>query len=385
VEVHPVPKNVLTVEFKLFGSLTVKQFVRILIPCLLGVLLFVSPLPKLISIPLGIAGVVLGVMSALAEGFISKFWGFVKAIFVSPRYVWKKEDKVPEVLARSKVEDAKQKAKQKGGQTDPETAEVNLSLERLLEMRNVMRSAKEGKVVQDDSELFNTQSEVDNFTRTYMQAFGESFAAASPAARQNRPAPAAMSQTMAGAPSAGGEVINLGGEQVAQMNKVNNSSARQGFVATQQEMDDAVRHQGPPADLQAEVAGLQAELSQLNKGGGDPAQIQERKQEIMSRIDQLYTFVRPLPRVEAQANRQIYGVVVAKDGVPLAGAAVNLLDIHNQILAQTTTSADGKFSMDIANQPGEYVVDIQANSFKFPHFKLKLEQGKLPAYKFRAA
>jgi hypothetical protein len=68
----PVPKNVLDVEFKLFGALTVKQFFKVLAGCVGGVLFFLLPVNILIRIPLMAGSVILGVGAALLPGLRSR-------------------------------------------------------------------------------------------------------------------------------------------------------------------------------------------------------------------------------------------------------------------------------------------------------------------------
>lgn len=115
---HPVPQNVIEVEFKLFGSFTLKQFGKILFGSLGAIALFPTPLPFYVKFPLMFLSIALGVGTAL-NPFLGKWLkNYVKAMIVSPRYVWIKKVSTPESLRTKSPEQVaadQARAKQSSG------------------------------------------------------------------------------------------------------------------------------------------------------------------------------------------------------------------------------------------------------------------------------
>jgi hypothetical protein len=108
MEPHPVPQNILDIEFKLFGAFTLSQFGKILIGCMGGVaIFFLLNINPLVKIPLILISVGTGVLMAIIPNFGTWLGGFIKALFISPRYVWVKETSTPELLQRKKISDPK--------------------------------------------------------------------------------------------------------------------------------------------------------------------------------------------------------------------------------------------------------------------------------------
>lgn len=103
MEQHPVPQHIASFEFKLFGNLTVRQFVTLAIPMGFAAAIFFSALPALVRIPLsGIFGL-LGLFASLVpiNGRPLDKWlvSFIKAVLAPTQRVWVKESKIPEFLS----------------------------------------------------------------------------------------------------------------------------------------------------------------------------------------------------------------------------------------------------------------------------------------------
>jgi len=99
---HPVPQNVMDVEFKLIGSLTLRQFLFIFVAALFSFLLFKSVRP----IPLNILAALLAFGSGAAIAFVPleerglDQWviSFITAIISPTQRVWKKMPSPPTYL-----------------------------------------------------------------------------------------------------------------------------------------------------------------------------------------------------------------------------------------------------------------------------------------------
>jgi len=102
MEQHPVPQHIASFEFKLFGNLTVRQFVTLAIPMGIAALIFFSNLLTIIRLPLALIFGLLGLFAALVpvggRPFDKWVVAFIKAILSPTQRVWIKEQKLPEFL-----------------------------------------------------------------------------------------------------------------------------------------------------------------------------------------------------------------------------------------------------------------------------------------------
>lgn len=99
---HPVPQNIASFQFKLFGNLTVRQFFILLVPLSLALVIYFSPLPPIVRIPLaviiGILGFVIAVVPFNGMPFDKWSVAFIRAITSPTQRIWIKEKKMPEFL-----------------------------------------------------------------------------------------------------------------------------------------------------------------------------------------------------------------------------------------------------------------------------------------------
>lgn len=102
MEQHPVPQHIASFEFKLFGNLTVRQFMTLAIPMTLAGAIFFSGLPAVFRIPVA---AVIGIMALVAA--LVPFNGrpldkwlviFIKALASPTQRVWVKEAQIPDFL-----------------------------------------------------------------------------------------------------------------------------------------------------------------------------------------------------------------------------------------------------------------------------------------------
>ncbi|MBD3280228.1 hypothetical protein GF389_01760 [Candidatus Dojkabacteria bacterium] len=102
---HAIPQNIMDVEFKLFGSLTIRQFFSLSGGILIAVIIYFLGLPWIVGWPLmGISliiGFSLTFITINGQPFSKWFSNYIRAMFSSQRYVWKKQPKTPKVLKPS--------------------------------------------------------------------------------------------------------------------------------------------------------------------------------------------------------------------------------------------------------------------------------------------
>lgn len=105
MEKHAIPQNIMDVEFKLFGSLTVKQFISLATGILIGVSIYFIKLPIIVGWPLIAFSVIIGFSMAFmtinGQPFGRWFTNFMIALVSSQKYVWKKAPKTPKALKTS--------------------------------------------------------------------------------------------------------------------------------------------------------------------------------------------------------------------------------------------------------------------------------------------
>lgn len=97
---HPIPQNVLGVEFKLVGDLTLRQFLYVAVSVILAYLSYSSALPAIVSYPLAVTIASLGLAIAFlpVQGlpFDKWFFHFIKALTSPTQMVWRKSTNPPE-------------------------------------------------------------------------------------------------------------------------------------------------------------------------------------------------------------------------------------------------------------------------------------------------
>ncbi|MBU4381253.1 PrgI family protein [Candidatus Parcubacteria bacterium] len=96
---HPVPQNIMSVEFKLIGDMTVRQFFYVAAGAILGILFFKSGLPFLIKWPFtllfSLGGAALAFVPLQERGLDVWFKSFIRVFGVPTQMVWKKDPTPP--------------------------------------------------------------------------------------------------------------------------------------------------------------------------------------------------------------------------------------------------------------------------------------------------
>ncbi|KXK26214.1 MAG: PrgI family protein [candidate division WS6 bacterium OLB20] len=107
MERHSVPQNIMDVEFKLFGSFTIKQFAYLAAGIVVALLIFFTPLPsllKLILVPMSaLTGIFLGLVRINGQPSTTFVANFIVALFSTQTRIWSKEAKTPDILQESKA------------------------------------------------------------------------------------------------------------------------------------------------------------------------------------------------------------------------------------------------------------------------------------------
>ncbi len=103
MEQHPVPQHIAAFEFKLFGNLTARQFITLIFPLSIAVLVYFSGLPTLLRLPLaatiGIVGAFIALVPVGGRPFDKWIFAFIKAVSAPTQRIWIKEKRIPGFLS----------------------------------------------------------------------------------------------------------------------------------------------------------------------------------------------------------------------------------------------------------------------------------------------
>jgi hypothetical protein len=347
MEPHPVPQNFLSTEFKLFGAFTLKQFVRILLGILMAIGIFIININILVKLPLIAAALGIGVMTAIIPGFEKWVFGYIKAIFVSPRYVWQKQKVAPDILfSPAKTKD---ESKDEGLESalDKKMIDINkLPLDKLFGTVKVVDPVTEDTL----------DAPKENVNAIYEDVFGK-------------------------------EVINTNRaipvEKVMQENKPISAPAAK--PAPQKIRLSSVD------DYKREIERLKYELTKF--AGKDPV----HEKQITDQINELFMEVKLIMNDKqfqtsqsihnklsqsAPNGKMIVGIVVTKKDIPVSDAVIDFV-ASDRVVARVGTSAEGKFSISSPLPLGTYDVKISHPTMRFHTYKISIAEGNPTGFKFR--
>jgi hypothetical protein len=347
------------VEFKLFGSFTLNEFMKILVGGLIALGFFLSPLPVLVKIPFMGVSVLTGLALAMVENLGAWLKGFVKALFVSPRYVWVKSSQTPEVL-KSKNPSATKTNQNVTSATKASRMDITeLPLEQLFVSRERVDNTKNQQTINEEDILSPT---VD---RVYEEVFGKDI----------------FKDTTVGVMP---QMVN---------------------VPPQSPVPVTTTQTAPltPINYAEEIEKLKFELSRLSRDEN----YAEKEASIMSRINDLYHAMKvqqnggvevqnhnlnPMtnPQNFLQTKREVvngkivFGIVVGKKDEPLENVNINLINTTTGETFSVTTGRDGKFNTGNPVTNGTYSITLEDSKNKFHTYSIVVGEQNLPAYKFRA-
>jgi hypothetical protein len=342
METMPLPKNVLTFEFKLFGSLSIAQFLRLIGAGIVSLALFVSGLPFLITIPIIAVLLFISGLSVLIPDFSKRVSSFIKYLFASPRYVWQKSNNVPDIF---KVQEAKTGSKSTDKAVKQENTDLaGIDLDRFIASTVV----KEEKDTEDEIADILGENPSTALDDIYQKEFS-------------------------------GDTIQTRSDNSSQVQPVQKQSIQQ--ISSNENSDSSATRND--AELLNELKNQLAQTTDI-----------ERREELIDQIDRMtaqrklnlsqQAAARYTPKQES--IRSLYGIVVDKDDSPLASAKVILQSMDQSEIAASISNREGKFQIDFpANlQSSDYVIQIELQGYKFDKYKIQITEKSLPIYKFRS-
>lgn len=354
MEPIPVPQNIIDAEFKLFGSFTVSQFIKILMGSFAALGIFFIDINLIIKLPLMLLAVGVGFMMAIMPGFPKLFRGFVRSIFISPRYVWVKEGNTPELFDAQIVKKVENDQSVNSAISKRKLDINSLPLQEMFSTRAKL-SVQTHSDAQQQKTVIEPEDKIDVIMGEIFQQPSDNITALASQIKSQQP--------------------------ISNLNQSNNVPKRP-LPTT-------------PEELRAEIKRLKFELSKLARDD----QFKQKEEQIIAQINELYREIKLLvgqpleqknPRVAAQLQemqlninaKEVYGKVVSKRDEPIANANVFFVNEQNQRF-QTSTSNDGKFRTTSKLNPGDYSVYIESPGKRFHTYKIVVGAEGLPGYKFR--
>lgn len=363
-----MPQNIIDVEFKLFGSFTLKQFGKMLIGCLVGVVIYALPLlPIYIKVPLILASVAVGFLTAIVPNFSIWLNGFLKALLISPRYVWIKENTPPELLVTKKDEEEKEKNLSVSASTNESKIDItDLPLDKIFVSSNKGSLAKGSEV---DDPLLSGQMQNENLQKVYDQLF----------ANDPRVQHSAM--------------INPQQSRQQQPAQQQRSTFVQAGVGMNNIQSDPVQR------YYDEIANLKTDLGKLTRD----ASYASKEQEILGKIDRIYEQIHSAQqpsgsgavqskiigknvRIEnaPDIGKVVFGIVVDKTDRPIPDVILDFVDLNDENKEyRSISAADGRFASSTKLPYGTYVVKLEGRDHSFHTYKIEVNDQALPAFKFR--
>jgi hypothetical protein len=358
MEQHPVPQNIIDVEFKLFGSFSLKQFSKILFGGLGAVVIYAIPfLPTYIKFPLILVSVAVGFLLAIVPNFGIWLNGFLRALFISPRYVWIKETNTPELLREKSMGKTEKNLAVSAAENSSKVDITELPLDKLfVSHRDSEANDPVDDLARDDSIATSTQ-----LRRTYDQLFG-------------------LNSTGSG---------NLAQNQAASTHQIVES------------LEANTQKQDPLKAYNDQITTLKQELASMVKDANSAV----KEQEIIQKINSLYAQMNQAPQRQAAVvapvqsrivgnnvvieqapitGQSIFGIIVDSTDKPIADAIMNITDLADSSkIYKTISSTDGRFASNKIPK-GSYAVRIDAPPHQFFTYKIDIADQNLPAYKFKA-
>lgn len=327
---HPVPQNILDIEFKLFGSFTLKQFGKILIGCMLGLFFFILPINILVKFPFVAASILFGVLSAIVPTFETWLMGFMKALFISPRYVWIKEKVNYDLLEKKDtIKPDKQTIQAAKNQKKIDISDI--PLDKLFSAQKLT----------DQGESLSGDVREQNFERVYNEEFKNN--------------------------------LNSPVSSITPNDNLQNIDPQKQMQILQIQLENLdtndPEYKKKREELMLKIAEIRSKAKVKGRLNISP-QTNER-------------IVNAQGQELVNTGQQIFGLIVDKNDTPLQGASIIFTDEATKAQIKSYTDNNGKFATQEKLKPGTYLVQITHPKVKFDTYKIIVSQTKLPAYKFR--
>lgn len=363
MEPHPVPQNIIDVEFKLFGAFSLRQFGQMLIGCMGGVIIYLIPfVPFIVKLPLIFIAVAIGLLTAFIPSFGTWIAGFTKALIIAPRYVWVKEPAINDLFSNSDT--IKKVGTVKVNKVNEQRDRIDL----LVDSGETDDSPEQNLLDDFLTPTGEPQVKSDYFNNLYENVFDPKTATNSSKTTVEQ----VLTSNVAPLQNTIPKVV-----QAQPKNYVKK-------VLTVQEILNEIeilKNKLPIAiksnnkELESEIINLINELYQEYKV--------IKNSKLGEQVD-TQSQIRPnMVSAKELGGKIIFGIVVTKLDKPVSKAEVTFINILNNESFTEETSTDGKFATHNKIPFGDYAIQIMHTELKFHSYKIQVTDTRLPAFKFR--
>lgn len=376
---HAVPHNILDVEFKLFGSLTARQFGFVAVAFITALFIYFTGLPDIIRYPLIFVAVVSGLSLALLKvngmPFSKWLWNFIISLLTSQRKVYRQSKKTPDALQ---------------GIGSPLKKDSSGSKE------NLSKTTKDSMYLRQLSSIFDTSARP-QFDRNRSSNGPDESTLENVEDILNDERAKSLDKYFENLANENLSKYNLqkepiGKESEANVQKIQTTNQRPVSTKSAEEstsQDFSVRS---PGNVQPNKAN---QVSSLGKEEKRVASIREQiKAQAKANTDNnqspntttkpdLTLRAKPDPNMTAKPN-QIAGFVADQNNKVISGAQIFVRTQDGKMERSTKSNIKGKFLISSPLENGEYVLEIQKEGYNFPEYKLELKGERLPIYRYLA-
>jgi len=357
MERHPVPQNIMEVEFKLFGSLTIKQFGYLALGCLVAVLIYFSPVIDLIKYPLVAIAGIMGLFLAVGQinGITSTVWlsNFIVAMFSSQERVWKKMAVTPEVLKETLIDTRKPQ--------DDIGIVRKVNPAALLRDMPLMPDVSESETAYDinlEDKLKSIDSHFNFLYRDLPNNYNAQIQ--QPVVTPTIPKPTQVQR----------KPVNTPPTVAVDKDRLNLAGASQYHSQIYKQFEPSDYKQGPS------IVSNNLQPNLINQV------MNEKDMEENLGVNSINISHIGVVQPVAQYVNLVKGLVVDKKQEPVSNALIYVKDANEILVRKAMTNAQGLFALTTPLQNGEYFIDVEARGCKFPRFKVLLDGKQLPGYKF---
>ncbi len=347
MEPHPVPQNFLDTQFKLFGAFTLKQFIRILLGGLIAVGIFVININFLIKLPLILGALAFGVLAAFIPGFEKQVGGYIRAIFISPRYVWTKQKVIPEILYNPTKKDTKNDQNIESA-LDKKLIDLNtLPLEKLF-------GSAMPTVIKDEQDSMEQGKE--NVNAVYEDVFGKDIV--------NTERKIDDYEALPVAPKVQIPAKSVEGPRFKSIEEYKREIERLKFELSKYTGKDSAKERL----ITDQINELFMEVKLI---------VSDSKYQTTASVQNKLNHMTP-----EQSGKILAGVVVGKKDEPIDGGVIDFVN-EGRVAMKVQISQDGKFVMPNPIPFGVYEVKIIHPTKRFHTYKIQVGEGNPTGYKFR--
>lgn len=439
---HAVPQNIMDVEFKLFGSLTIRQFGLLFSNVMIALFIYIVLPPELsiIKWPIIVFFVSLGLAMALltVNGLPFNVWfgNFLLALTTSQKRVWKKSPARPDILKSSYRSEGKYSTK-KVSESIKAQSEMPLLKDEAFTISKKVDNKEEAELESLDKHFKNNFDNVELDLSKYNKVNQEIENTTTTNSSEK------SVRTFSNIIADPNEDIDLGTitrERTVQkdfQDKVlqNQSESDKTFDTENNNLNEnqrIIESSSPnskekivmrdeedinPTPITKDAITLNQELNELSKESilmnkieeleKKLLEMQEKDQnddvinmqkEIAEEIDKTTQEMKQKDEVlnqeepdlditikPAQRPNIVVGVVLSKDDQPVPDVTVEIKDDENFPIRKVVTDRLGQFSIPTPLPNGEYLIDFTKKGRNFTDYRITLNGQILPILRFKEA